>query len=141
VLEGGEKLTHMTEAGTGSVHKKERTRLLETIEQVNELFEGDLTENDKLVYVNNAIKGKLLESETLSQQATNNTKEQFANSPGLANEILSAIMDALTSHTTMSTQTLNSERIRNGIRDTLLGPANLYEDLRERAVTQAENKP
>jgi type I restriction enzyme R subunit len=55
--------------------------------------------------------------------------------------MLNAIMDALTAHTTMSTQVFNSEKIRNGIRDTLLGPANLYEGLRERAVTQAENKP
>ena len=48
---------------------------------MNDLFEGELTDQDKLVYVNNVIKGKLLESETLTQQAANNTKEQFANSP------------------------------------------------------------
>ncbi|MCK7471689.1 MAG: hypothetical protein MZU95_13635 [Desulfomicrobium escambiense] len=29
------------------------------------------------------------------QQAANNTKEQFANSPDLSNELLNAIMDAL----------------------------------------------
>jgi type I restriction enzyme R subunit len=46
---------------------------------------GELAEGDKLVYVNNVIKGKLLESEVLVQQATNNTKEQLANSPDLAN--------------------------------------------------------
>jgi type I restriction enzyme, R subunit len=51
---------------------------------------------DKLVYVNNVIKGKLLESEVLVQQATNNTKEQFANSPNLANGIMNAIIDAFT---------------------------------------------
>ena len=47
-----------------------------------------VTDQDKLVYVNNVIKGKLLESETLRQQATNNTKEQFANSPDLKGVIL-----------------------------------------------------
>jgi type I restriction enzyme R subunit len=36
---------------------------------VNTLFEGDLTDQDKLVYVNHVIMGKLLESETLAQQA------------------------------------------------------------------------
>jgi type I restriction enzyme R subunit len=46
---------------------------------VNDLFEGDLTDDDQLVYVNNVIKGKLLESEVLAQQASNNTKEQFSN--------------------------------------------------------------
>jgi type I restriction enzyme, R subunit len=43
------------------------------------------------VYVNNVIKGKLLESETLQQQAANNTKEQFANSPDLTQEIMQAV--------------------------------------------------
>ena len=59
----------------------------EIIEKVNDLFEGELTDQDKLVYVNNVIKGKLLESETLAQQAANNTKEQFANSPDLDSEL------------------------------------------------------
>ena len=33
------------------------------------MFEGGLSPGDKLVYVNNAIKGKLLESEVLIEQA------------------------------------------------------------------------
>ena len=71
----------------------------EIIEKVNDLFEGELTDQDKLVYVNNVIKGKLLESETLQQQAANNTKEQFANSPDLKAELMNAIMGALDAHT------------------------------------------
>lgn len=45
--------------------------------------------------MNNAIKGKLLECETLIEQAVNNTKEQFANSPDLDARITDAVMDAL----------------------------------------------
>jgi type I restriction enzyme, R subunit len=85
-----------------------------------------------LVYVNNVIKGKLLESTTLAQQAANNTKEQFANSPDLSNELMNAIMDALGAHNTMSKQALESEKVRSGLRDILQGPAQLYEALRER---------
>jgi type I restriction enzyme R subunit len=81
-------------------------------------------------YVNNVIKGKLLESETLRQQATNNTKEQFANSPDLKTELLNAIMGALDAHTAMSTQALNSETVQQGIKDVLLNNARLYETLR-----------
>jgi len=92
-----------------------------------------LTEDDRLVYVNNVIRGKLLESVILMQQAANNTKEQFANSPDLSNELLNAIMDALAAHNTMSKQALESERVRSGLRDILLGPAQLYEALRSRA--------
>lgn len=85
--------------------------------------------------MNNVIKGKLLESVTLAQQAANNTKEQFANSPDLSNELMNAIMDALAAHNTMSKQALESERVRSGLRDILLGPAQLYEALREKSET------
>ena len=40
----------------------------------------------------------------------------------------------LETHTTMSTQALGSEVIRDGLRDILLGPAKLYETLRKQIV-------
>jgi type I restriction enzyme R subunit len=126
------KLPPITESGSGSVQEKEKALLAEIIAKVNDLFEGDLTEDDKLVYVNNVIKGKLLESHVLVQQAANNTKEQFSNSPDLASGILNAIMDALAAHSTMSKQALESEKVRSGLKDVLLGPAQLYEALRAR---------
>ena len=87
--------------------------------------------------MNNVIKGKLLESETLRQQATNNTKEQFANSPDLKSELLNAIMGALDAHTSMSTQALNSETVQRGIKDILLNNAGLYETLRSESAAKA----
>ena len=80
------KLAPLTEAGSGAINEKERARLAEIIARVNELFEGELTDDDQLVYVNNVIKGKLLESQELAEQAVNNTKAQFANSPTLSKE-------------------------------------------------------
>jgi type I restriction enzyme R subunit len=124
------RLDPITESGTGRVQERQKAYLDEIIQKVNDLFEGDLTPQDKLVYVNNVIKGKLLESETLKQQAANNTKEQFANSPDLKTELMNAIIGALEAHTAMSTQALESERVRDGIKDVLLGPAQLYETLR-----------
>ena len=53
----------------------------------------------------------------LWQQATNNTKEQFANSPDLKTEL-------------MSTQALNSITVQGGLKDILLNHAGLYETLR-----------
>jgi type I restriction enzyme R subunit len=52
------------------------------------------------------------------------------NSPNLASEIMNAVMDALSAHTTMSTQALDLEKVRSGLKDVLLGPAKLYESLR-----------
>jgi type I restriction enzyme R subunit len=127
------KLTPLDGAGSGAVQDKEKVLLGEIIAKVNDLFEGELTEDDRLVYVNNVIKGKLLESQILVKQAANNTKEQFANSPDLSHELMNAIIDAFAAHTTMSKQALDSERVRSGLRDILLGPAQLYEALRERS--------
>ena len=99
---------------------------------MNDLFDGELTDEDKLVYVNNVIKGKLMESTTLMQQAASNSKEQFANSSDLARGIEMAIMDALSAHSTMSRQALDSPKVRQGLKDVLLGPAQLYEGLKAR---------
>jgi type I restriction enzyme R subunit len=128
------QLEPITEAGSGSVQERQKALLREIIERVNDLFEGDLTDEDKLVYVNNVIKGKLLESETLQQQAANNTKEQFANSPNLNAELTEAIMDVLDAHTAMSKQALNSASVREGMKDILLNYVGLWEALRERAI-------
>ena len=86
------------------------------------------------MYVNNVIKGKLLESNMLAQQAANNTKEQFANSPDLKSAIESAIMGALDAHSLMSKQALNSKAVQEGIKVILLDHAGLYEALRSRAA-------
>lgn len=127
------KLQPMDEVGSGHVREKQQAYLQEIIEKVNGLFDGQLTDDDQLVYVNGVLKGKLLENQTLVQQAASNSKEQFANSPDLNDALLHAIMDALEAHNTMSSQALGSERVRAGLKDILLGPAQLYEALRGRA--------
>jgi type I restriction enzyme R subunit len=127
----GEPLPPMTETGGGQLQETEKALLAEIIARVNTLFDGELSDDDKLVYVNHVLKGKLLESDILVQQAKGNTKEQFSNSPDFANELMNAIMDALSAHTTMSKQALDSEKVRGGLKDILLGPAKLYEALRE----------
>jgi type I restriction enzyme R subunit len=129
------KLQPISEVGGGAVQEVQKALLNEIIKKVNDLFEGELSDQDKLVYVNNVIKGKLLESETLKQQAANNTKEQFANSPDLGKELMNAIIGALDAHTTMSTQALASEEVRERLKEVLLGPARLYESLQD--VTNA----
>jgi type I restriction enzyme, R subunit len=57
---------------------------------------------------------------------------QFANLPDLANGIMNAIIDAFAAHSVMSKQALDSEKVRSGLKDVLLGPAQLYEALRAR---------
>ena len=53
---------------------------------------------------------------------------------------MNAVMDALEAHNTMSKQAIDSEKVREGLKDVLLGPAQLYESLRaksDQAVDEA----
>jgi type I restriction enzyme R subunit len=127
------KLAPITEAGSGSVQEKQAVYMAELIEALNDLFGSGTTDQDQLVYVNNVLMGKLLESEQLMQQSMNNTKEQFANSPDLKTEILNAVMGALDAHTLMSTQALNSKDDLHRLSNILLNHSHLYEALRVRA--------
>ena len=131
------KLDPITEAGSGSVQEQYKVYMAELIEKLNALFGADTTDQDQLVYVNHVIKGKLIESETLMQQAANNSKEQFANSPDLSQELMSAIMGALDAHNSMSAQALNSPAVQRGIKDILLNHSRLYETLRAQQTPAA----
>jgi type I restriction enzyme R subunit len=126
-----ELLKPATATGTGTLQEKEKALLAEILAKLNDLFQGDVTDDDQLIYVNNVLKGKLMESETLIQQALQNTKQQFENSPALTKAIMDAIIDAFDAHTTMSKQALDSAKVREGLKDVLLGPAQLYEALRD----------
>lgn len=128
------ELEPISDAGSGSVQEKQQAYLADIIEKVNDLFDSELTDQDKLVYVNDVLKSKLMESETLRRQAASNTKEQFASSPDLTPETVNAIIEAYDAHETMSKQALNSETVLRGIIEVLLNHSGLYEALREQAA-------
>jgi type I restriction enzyme R subunit len=125
------KLSPVTEPGSGKAQDPEKLRLAEIIEKLNDLFEGEITDQDKLTYVNDVLRKKLMESEILVRQAKGNTKDQFSHSPHLAEELENAIIESFSSHTKMSSQALDSERVRAGLREILLGPGKLWETLRD----------
>jgi type I restriction enzyme R subunit len=129
-----EPLKPLTETGTGTLQDKEKALLAEILAKLNDLFQGDVTENDQLIYVNNVLKGKLLESQTLVQQATQNSKPRFSVSPALDRALDDAIIDALEAHTNMSRQALESAEVRARLKDVLLGPGQLYEALRSKGA-------
>lgn len=73
------------------------------IAKLNELFSGELADNDKVPYICSVIRGKLMESSTLQQQAAANSKEQFSPSADRSKALLDAIIGALDAHPVMST--------------------------------------
>ncbi|WP_298574488.1 DEAD/DEAH box helicase family protein [uncultured Luteimonas sp.] len=127
---GSYALPPMDAVGSGRIQEKEQAYLAEIIERVNGLFEGQIRDEDQLQYVDGALKGKLLQNDTLAKQAADNSKEQFANSPDLNQALVNAIIDALDVHNTLSSQALASNRVQQGLKDILLGPGQLYELLR-----------
>lgn len=127
------KLNPMTEVGSGVVRDKQKALLNEIIDQLNTLFGSDTTDGDQLSYANTLLE-KTLESEILQKQSASNTKEQFANSPDITNEILTAIIDSMDAQTELSTRALNSTAIREGLKVILLNQLGLYEKLKSRAI-------
>jgi type I restriction enzyme R subunit len=113
--------------------------MAEVIAKLNEVFGEDTTVDDQLVYVNHVLMGKLMESETLRQQAANNSREQFGTSPDLRSQIVNAAMDAQDAHMTMSNKLLNSPDVLNGVLDILLNHSRLWEALR--GPSKAPNDP
>ena len=83
-----------------------------------------------------SYKGKMLDNVKLAEQAGSNAKAQFSNSPDLGNALTEAVMDAMETHANLSAQALNSEVIRAGLLEVLLGPGQLWEALRQRTGSQ-----
>ena len=81
--------------------------LNEVIVQINDLFSGDHPDSSVRSVVTH-IKDRLEESETLQQQAQNNTLAQFSASPDLHTEFLSAVIGAMDASEDLSAQILNN---------------------------------
>ena len=128
-----EKLKPMSETGSASVQEKEKVLLSQIVQKLNDLFTGDLTDEDQLSYAI-SVKGKLLTNRTLVNQAASNQKEQFGNSPALTKAITDAIIEAFETHAAMSKQALESDVVRAGLKDALMGPGQLYEELRSKVA-------
>ncbi len=130
------KLKPLTEVGSGSVQERQKALLSEIIEKRNGVFGGEMTDGDLLSF-SESVRVKLQESATLTQPANSNLKEQFASSPDLDQGLTNAVVSALDAHTSLSTQFLNSETVRDHFKAFMLGPGRLYETLREQYVADA----
>ena len=103
------KLKPASDAGSGKSQTDEQAKLAEIVGKMNDLFAGDLTEADLVGYVT-TIKGKLLESKTLAEQAVSNTEQQFAMGD-FKDVMMDIIIDGQDGHNKIATQLLSDERI------------------------------
>lgn len=122
-------LRGVTEAGMAKLREKERATTFELIEKVNKYL-GDLAAKDE--HKVGAIEGLLIEAVEdagLAEQARNNTKVDFSNSPALQ----VVLEDALWSHETASAEVLAAIRkLEPRQLVELVLDFGLYERLRER---------
>lgn len=109
-LTGDVALEPPKEAGTGVVRDPEMVALDEVIAQINDLFSGDHPDSSVRNVVTH-IRDRLEESETLQQQAQNNTLAQFSASPDLQNEFVGAVIGAMASSEDLSAQILNNPEL------------------------------
>ena len=77
--------------------------------------------------------GKLLENETLREQAANNSKAQFESSPDLNSAVVDAVLSAQQAHQRMSNQALHDPKVMKGLVEILVNFTDVYDLLRERA--------
>jgi type I restriction enzyme R subunit len=122
-------LSPVTELGSGQVQDRQKKRLAEIIEALNDLFLGDLSDGDKVSFFE-GLRTKMLESETLQEQAAVNGEAQFANSPALYDEMMKAAMDGDAAHQSMIAQFLNSEALQAQMLTLMLAKGGLYRALR-----------
>ena len=98
-----------TAAGSGKAKDDEQKKLAEIVEKMNDLFSGNMSEADLVGYVT-TIKGKLLEHETLAEQAEHNSEEQF-NLGDFKNIMTDIIIEGQEAHNGIADQLLKDERI------------------------------
>jgi type I restriction enzyme, R subunit len=110
-LTGDVPLQPVKESGSGTARDPELVELDEVIAQINDLFSGDHPDSSVRNVVTH-IKDRLEESDTLQQQAQNNTLAQFSASPDLQSEFVGAVIGAMASSEDLSTQILNSPQLK-----------------------------
>ena len=125
--ETGGGLSPITGAGMGSATPV-KTTLQVLLEQMNGLFEGELSDADLISYAQH-ISSKMMEHPGLQQQAQNSTKDNFLHGD-FKDTMISAVVESMKNHASMSRQVLNKPEVREGLTSILLDL--VYEGLRKK---------
>jgi type I restriction enzyme R subunit len=112
------KLKPMTDVGTAVPRDQQQASLSEIVEQMNSLFEDELTDADLINYAHH-VRDKMLESEVLAQQAATNSKEQFALGD-FHDVMMDAVIEGLDNYQSMAEQLLNNDQVQKGFAALLL---------------------
>lgn len=107
------------EGGGAVARDPEKELMSEIVSEMNDLFEGELTDDDMLNYAR-TIRDKMVENSKVMQQVSNNSKEQ-AMLGGFKVAFDDAIISSLDVHQNMAKQVLSEHKVREGLADIVYG--------------------
>ncbi len=112
VKEGSGVMEPVGDAGTGLGRDRVMEHLSQIIARLNELFEGQLTDDDLVNYAI-GVRDKLMENPELAQQAATNSKDQFAQGD-IKEAVVGAVIEHMDVNNDMANQVLNNPRTLEG---------------------------
>ncbi len=128
---GDAPLYPISEAGTRR-EKEERARLSEIIEVLNDRFGTEFVVADKLFF--NQVEEELVANETLSQQAKNNTIDNFRY--GFEEEFLNALIGRMDQNQEIFTRILDDAEFGDAVREWML--KKVYQRLNEEVTVELQ---
>lgn len=135
-LEKETKLAPLTAVGTGASREEERVPLEELISKLNELWASEVTDGDKISFVQ-TIGNKMLENEELRQDAKNNSKNNFKwGSYGKAFD--SSVISAIDTQRDMAMEILEDKSKMALLKETMM--TLIYDALRKDIKNMGEHR-
>lgn len=130
-----------TEPTGPGIGEPQKAPLTEILEKFNELFGSNLTEDDRIDFINRLIKSGLMESQDLINQAGKYPAHQFAASKNLKDKLKEIVLKSVLGnhqHKEISINILNDDELFKNFIKYLVEDAGLYQELRNKFQ---ENNP
>ena len=115
--------------GAGVVREPKVDKLGEIIERINDLFAGEITEEDTLHYAK-WILDKTVANETIKEQMENNSRKQVMIGD-FPDAVTNAVAESLGAHESMATQILSNEKTMKNFAELLL---DLFDEQKKRSA-------
>jgi type I restriction enzyme R subunit len=110
----GEDAELSTGSPGGAVARDPEKELLSyVVNEMNSLFEGELSSDDMLNYAR-TLKDKMAENQKVIEQVEKNSQEQ-AMMGGFVDTMIDAVVENMDSHQNIATQVLNEDKIAKGL--------------------------
>ena len=98
----------LTEVGTKTIKDGKRVYLIDVVDLLNGIFDGEFSEADVVNYAN-LIRDKLIDTDAVKQQAQANTRERLLLSPDFQHILTQVMYEAMQNHNSMTAKLLEND--------------------------------